>query len=81
MKYYINSKLIIYVALASYFFTNSVKSQCVEEPTFSNLLWSRYLGGDGEEEVVDIFVDVSTGIQYALGKTNSSTMFRESSCV
>lgn len=75
MKYYINSKLIIYVVLASYFFTNSVKSQCVEESTFSNLLWSSYLGGDGEEEVVDIYVDVSTGIQYALGKTNSSNFY------
>ncbi|MEZ5048222.1 MAG: hypothetical protein R2766_01085 [Saprospiraceae bacterium] len=27
---------------------------CIIEAPFSNLLWSSYLGGDGEEEIVDI---------------------------
>ena len=48
---------------------------CIVEPTFSNLLWSSYLGSDGEEEIVDIYVDVSTGIQYMIGKTNSSNFY------
>ena len=66
MNDHILNKLTFLFLLMLLFCSSSVNSQCGEEPTFSNLLWSSYLGGDGEEEVVDIFLDVSTGIQLSL---------------
>ena len=48
---------------------------CLVETAFSNLLWSSYLGGDGEDEIVDIFVDENTDIHYVLGKTTSTNFY------
>lgn len=48
---------------------------CMVEPEFTDLLWSSYLGGDGDDEVVDVYVDIATGMQYLLGKTNSTNFY------